>query len=143
MAAGADAGPKLVTNAKANIGFSVGLQVVSLGITIFYIPLMLSLLLPDVRIDWGPLIMKLCLTVALPIIVGLFLKARYELFADRLVHYVQKTASLFMFLMGVLITFLNYKAIFQLLGSGGDRCRVDLYSFILRYRITAWGSGTW
>lgn len=143
MSAGADAGPKLVTNAKANIGFSVGLLVVSLGITIFYIPLMLSLLLPEVRIDWGPLIMKLCLTVALPIIVGLFLKARYELFADRLVHYVHKTASLFMFLMGVLITIFNYKAIFQLLGSGGDRCRVDLYSFILRYRITAWGSGTW
>ncbi len=91
---------------------------VSMVITIFYIPLMLSLLLPEVRIDRGPLIIKLCLTVALPIIVGLFLKARYELFADRLVHYVHKTASLFKFLMGALIAILNYKAIIQLLGSG-------------------------
>ncbi len=137
MAAGADAGPKLVTNAKANIGFSVGLLVVSLGITIFYIPLMLSLLLPGLRIDRGPLIMKLCLTVALPIIVGLFLKARYELFADRLVHYVHKTASLFFLLLGVLIAILNYKSIIELLGSGviGAALIFIVFSFAIAYPL--------
>jgi bile acid:Na+ symporter, BASS family len=137
MAAGADAGPKLVTNAKANVGFSVGLLVVSLGITIFYIPLMLSLLLPEVHIDRGPMIMKLCVTVALPIIAGLFLKAHYELFADRLVNYVHKTASIFMFLMAALIAILNYNAIIQLFGSGaiGAALIFIVVSFFIAYLL--------
>jgi bile acid:Na+ symporter, BASS family len=118
MAAGAEAGPKLVTNAKGNIGLSVGLLVVSLGITIFYIPLMLSLLLPEVHVDKVKLLVKLCLTVALPIALGLFLKARVEGLADRLAKYVHKISSVFMFLMAVLIIILNYKEMFRLFGSG-------------------------
>jgi BASS family bile acid:Na+ symporter len=115
----------------------VGLLVVSLGITIFYIPLMLSVLLPQVHVDRGPMIAKLCLTVALPIIAGLFLKARYESFADRLVYYVHKTASIFMFLMAALIAMLNYKEIVQLFGSGAIGAAVifTVVSFFAAYLL--------
>ena len=118
MAAGAEAGPKLTTNAQGDVGFSVGLLVVSLGITIFYIPLMLAVLLPEVHVDTGHLLVKLGLTVALPIIVGLFVKARHAGLADRLSHYVHKISSAFMLLMAVLIIALNYQEIFRLFGSG-------------------------
>jgi bile acid:Na+ symporter, BASS family len=137
MAAGAEAGPKLTTNANGNVGFSVGLLVVSLGITIFYIPLMLSLLLPEVHVDRGGLLIKLSLTVALPIIVGLFLKARYEGLADCLVKYMHKISSVFMLLMAVLIIMVNYKEIFRLVGSGAPAAAVIciVVAFMIGYLL--------
>jgi len=144
MAAGAEAGPKLTTNAKGNVGFSVGLLVVSLGITIFYIPLMLSLLLPEVHVDKGRLLIKLCLTVALPIIVGLLLKAHYEGLADRLAKYVHKISSVFMLLMAALLIILNYKEMFQLIGSGAPLAAVIsiVLSFITGYLLGGPERGT-
>lgn len=137
MAAGAEAGPKLTTNANGNIGFSVGLLVVSLGITIFYVPMMLSLLLPEVHIDRGLLLVKLGLTVALPIIIGLFLKARYEGLADCLHKYVHKVSSIFMLLMAALIVMLNYKEMFRLIGSGAPLAALIFIglSFITGYLL--------
>jgi BASS family bile acid:Na+ symporter len=118
MAAGAEAGPKLTANANANVGLSVGILIVSIGITIFYVPLMLGLLLPDVHIEKGHLLMKLLLTVALPIILGLFLKSRFEKFADSISKYMHKISSVFMLLMAAIIILLNYKQILELFGTG-------------------------
>lgn len=118
MAAGAEAGPKLTANANANVGLSVGILIVSIGITIFYVPLMLGLLLPDVHIEKGHLLMKLLLTVALPIILGLFLKSRFEKFADSISKYMHRISSVFMLLMAVIIILLNYKQILELYGTG-------------------------
>jgi predicted Na+-dependent transporter len=75
------------------------------------------------------LLIKLCLTVALPIIVGLFLKARYEGLADRLGQYVHKISSVFMLLMAALLILLNYKDMFRLIGSGAPLAAVILLSF--------------
>lgn len=118
MAAGAEAGPKLTANANANVGLSVGILIVSIGITIFYVPIMLGLLLPDVHIEKGHLLMKLLLTVALPIILGLFLKSRFEKFADSISKYMHKISSVFMLLMAAIIILLNYKQILELFGTG-------------------------
>ena len=118
MAAGAEAGPKLVTFARANVGLAVGLLVVSLGITIFYIPLMLSLFLPEVHLDRVQLLIKLGLTVALPVMAGLVVKARHAGLADRLLQYAHKTSSLFMLLMVVLIILLNHQEMLRMIGTG-------------------------
>ena len=118
MTAGAEAGPKLVGKAGGDIGLSVGLLVASLGITMFYVPMMISLLLPGVHIDRGGLLIKLCITVAVPIIAGLFLKARHEAIADRMVKYVHNISSVFMLLMAAIIVAVKYPEIIRLLGSG-------------------------
>jgi len=117
MAAGAEAGPKLTAFARGDVGLSVGLLVVSLGITIFYIPLMLSLFLPEVHLDRGQLLLKLGLTVAVPAGAGLFVKARYAGFADRLVKYAHRTSSCFMLMMVIFIIMLNYKEMLRLIGT--------------------------
>ena len=118
MSAGAEAGPKLTANSNANIGLSIGILIISLGITIFYIPFMLGLLLPEVHIDKGHLLIKLLLTVAIPLILGLFLKARFEKFADGIVKYVHTVSSIFMLLMAALIILLNYRQMIGLSGTG-------------------------
>jgi BASS family bile acid:Na+ symporter len=69
MTAGAEAGPKITSIANANVGLSVGILIISLCITIFYTPLMLGLLLPEVHINKGHLLVKLLMTVAIPIML--------------------------------------------------------------------------
>ncbi|MFZ0471080.1 MAG: bile acid:sodium symporter, partial [Bacteroidales bacterium] len=98
MTAGAEAGPKITAIANGNVGLSVGILIISLCITIFYTPLMLGLLLPEAHIEKGHLLMKLLLTVAIPIMLGLFLKARFEKFADGIAKYMHTISSLFMLL---------------------------------------------
>jgi len=118
MAAGAEAGPKLAGFAKANVAFAVGLLVALLCISVLFIPLVLNLLLPSAHIATGKLLIKLLLGVALPLSLGLFLKARYDAMADRLSPYAHKTSTIFMALMTIGIIGLNIKEIAGLFGSG-------------------------
>jgi BASS family bile acid:Na+ symporter len=117
MSAGAEAGPKATAISNGNVGLSVGLLIASIGISIFYVPLMLGLLLPDVHIATGHLLMKLLITVALPIIVGLFIKARFEKFADHVVPYLHKISTLFMLITAALLIILNFSQIIALFGT--------------------------
>ncbi len=117
MTAGAESIPLLTMNAKANVGLAVGLLVTSLLIGVFYVPFMLGIFLKEVHIDKIHLLIKLSLTVALPIIIGLVLKARYEKAANYLAKYVHKIANLFMALTVVLILALNYDKFLALFGT--------------------------
>lgn len=117
MTAGAESIPLLTKIAKANVGIAVGLLVTSLVLDVFYLPVMLSLFLPEVHIDRVAILLKLSLTVALPIVIGMIVKAKYEKAADYLAKVAHKTATLFMFLTIVLIIALNYEKFLLLFGS--------------------------
>lgn len=118
MTAGAEAGPKVTGLAKGNIPFSVALLSVQLVVTIIYVPLVLSVLLPEVHINHGRLLIKLIVLVLLPMASGLFLKSHREILAARLGPAVDRTSTVFLFLMAVLILILNFADILQLVGSG-------------------------
>ena len=118
MTAAAEASPKFTSNAKGDVGLSVGFLVLSLVAAVFYLPAMLSVLLPDVHVDRVHLLIKLCLSLALPIILGLFVKARWGAFADRLGHYVHKISSVFMLLTTALVAIPYYNEFLLLIGSG-------------------------
>jgi BASS family bile acid:Na+ symporter len=117
MTAGGEAGPKIVGIAKGDVGFSVGILAGQLGVTIVYVPLIISLLLPDVKLDHAKLLLKLFATVALPICIGLWVNARYGSFASRLSPFMHKTSSFFMLVMVVLLLLLNYEGMLGLFGS--------------------------
>src|SRR5512142_13954 len=108
LTAGAESIPLLTTNAKGNIGVAVGLLVTSLLVGVFYVPSMISLFLSDVQIDKLHLLVKLGLTVALPIAIGLLVRSRSEAVATRLARYSHKLSSLFMLLTVVLIFVLHW-----------------------------------
>jgi bile acid:Na+ symporter, BASS family len=118
MAAGAEAGPKLTGMAKGNVAFSVGLLIMQLGITIIYIPVIISLLLPEVQVDTGKLLIKLVTGVFMPLASGLFLKARYEAVADRISPSMHRISTIFMMLMAALLIFVNIAEVMRLAGSG-------------------------
>lgn len=117
MAGGVEAGPKLVAIAKASVAFSVGLMVIQLPITIVYIPLVMHLVLPEVKVNTGLLLVKLLLSVFLPLSSGLYLKARHPSRADRLSPYLHKASTILIVLVTVGLIVVNFKQILQLADS--------------------------
>ncbi len=116
MAAGAEIGPLLTTNSNGNIRLSGGILVMSIGITIIYLPLMLGVFLPDVQIDVKHLVMKLCLTIVAPLLLGLFIKSRFEKLAHHAAHYLHINSRIFVMLLTVLVLLLYYKRITAVFG---------------------------
>ncbi len=116
MAAGAEIGPLLTTNSNGNIRLSGGILVMSIGITIIYLPLMLGVFLPDVQLDVKHLVLKLCLTIVAPLLLGLFIKSRFEKLAHTAAHYLHINSRIFVILLTVVVTLLYYKGITAVFG---------------------------
>src|SRR5512139_1604706 len=72
MAAGAEIGPLLTAISNANVRLSGGILVLSIAITIIYLPMMLGVFLPDAHVPVGHLLFKLSLTIVVPLLLGLF-----------------------------------------------------------------------
>jgi BASS family bile acid:Na+ symporter len=79
---------------------------------------LLQLLLPDVHIATGKLLLKLLLGVAFPLLLGLFMKARFETVTGRLNPVAHKISSVFLVLMAVALIINYVNDIIQLIGSG-------------------------
>ena len=117
MAAGAELGPLLTTNSNANVRLSGGILVMSIAITIIYLPIMLGVFLPDVHFDMQHLLLKLFLTIVAPLLLGLFVRARFEKTAHTAAHYLHINSRIFVILLTVVIVLLYYKSIFALFGT--------------------------
>src|SRR5512139_1001964 len=103
MCAGAEIGPVLTATSNANVRLSGGILVMSIGITIIYLPLMLGVFLPDVHFAVGHLLLKLFLTIVAPLLLGLFIKARFENVADAAAHYLHINSRIFVILLTVVV----------------------------------------
>ena len=117
MAAGAEVGPLLTTTSNANVRLSAGILVLSLGITILYLPLMLGLLLPNVHFDVKHLLLKLFLTILAPLLLGLFIRSRWEKFAHAAEKPLHLISRVFVIALTLIIILLYYKPIIGLFGT--------------------------
>lgn len=117
MSAGAEAGPIFTAKSNANVSLSGGILAMSIAITIFYIPLMLGVLLPDVKVDVKHLVLKLILTIVTPLLLGLFIRSRFEKIAHTAEKYLHMISQLFMVLLLLTLIGLYYKLIIGLLGT--------------------------
>lgn len=117
MAAGAEVGPIFTAKSNANVGLSGGILVLSIGITIIYLPLMLGVLLPDVHFDVGKLLLKLILTIVAPLLLGLFIRSRFEKMAHTAEKYLHMISRFFVILLLLTLIGLYYKHIINLFGT--------------------------
>lgn len=117
MAAGAEAGPIFTAKANGNTALAGGILVMSIGITIVYLPLMLGVLMPDVHFDVKHLVLKLLLTIVLPLLVGLCVRARFEKLAHRAEPYFHIVSRLFVVLLLLTLIGLYHKQILGLVGT--------------------------
>ena len=93
-AAGAPFLPKLAQIAKGNLAFSVGLMVLLMVISIFYIPIILPLLLEGVEVSSFDIAKPLVVMMLCPLLIGLFVKARYANIAQVIAPYMAKTSTI-------------------------------------------------
>ncbi len=117
MCAGAEIGPVLTASSNANVRLSGGILVMSIGITIIYLPLMLGVFLPDVDIPMGHLLLKLCLTIVAPLLLGLFIRSRFEKIAHTAEKYMHMISRVFVILLTFVVLLLYYKQFIGLFGT--------------------------
>ena len=117
-AAGAPFLPKLAQIAKSNVAFSVGLMTILIIVTIVYLPIVLPLLLPGVEVDAGKIALSLIVTMLVPLLIGLFIKARYEGVAGELVPVMSQISTISLALLLVLMLGLNVSNVVALFGTG-------------------------
>jgi len=117
MAAGAEVGPIFTAKSNANISLSGGILAMSIGITIIYIPFMLGVLLPDVQFDVKHLLLKLILTIVVPLLLGLFNRSRFEKIAHTAEKYLHLISRLFVVLLLLTLIGLYYEKIIGLFGT--------------------------
>src|ERR1700746_2708627 len=118
-AAGAPFLPKLASIAKSNLAFAVGLMVLLMVLTVAYMPLVLPLLLENVTVDPMKIARTLLLLMFFPLGVGLLVKARLGLLADKMRPLLNRTSSISLALLIVLLLVTNVRNVIALFGTRG------------------------
>jgi BASS family bile acid:Na+ symporter len=118
-AAGAPFLPKLVQGAKGDVAFGVGLMVLLMVVTIFYLPVVLPLLLPGVSINPWDIAKSLIMLMLIPLAIGLLMKSHSP---DATAHWqpvMNKISGLAILILLVVGLGLNISNILNLIGSLG------------------------
>ncbi len=118
-AAGAPFLPKLVQGAKGAVAFGVGLMVLLMVVTIFYLPIVLPLLLPGVSINPWDIAKSLIVLMLIPLAVGLLMRSHSP---DSTAHWqpvMNKISGLAILVLLVVGLGLNISNIINLIGSNG------------------------
>ena len=134
-AAGAPFLPKLVSVAKGSVAFSVGLMVLLMVITIVYLPIVLPLLLGDVQVSAWDIAKSLIVMMLIPLVIGLFIKARYAESADKIQPTFGMASNIALLTLVVLGLVLNFSSMIALVGTFGILAGIIfiLISLILGY----------
>jgi len=115
MTAGSEALPKITGIVKGNTGYAVGLMCLQIIVSLVYVPLLISVLLPEVSINHFKLVMKLVLFVLLPLMGGLLLKARHELAAAKMEHVLHKISMVSLIIVFVLLIAAKFALVLDIL----------------------------
>jgi predicted Na+-dependent transporter len=118
-AAGAPFIPKLVQGAKGNVAYAVGLMFLIMVVTIFYLPFILPVLLPGVEINPLDIARSLIVTMLIPLVIGMLIKAHSPDVADHWAPVMQKISSLSILILLVVGLGLNISNIIGFIGTRG------------------------
>ncbi len=91
--AGAPFLPKLAQLAKGDVALSVGTMVLLMVVTVIYAPIVVPLVIEGADVDPWDIASSLIVLMLIPLGIGLFIKARYEEFADSIVANVGQIAN--------------------------------------------------
>jgi predicted Na+-dependent transporter len=111
LGAGTETGPKLVQVARGNAGFAVALLALLATITVIFLPSAISLAAPEVHVDRLRLLVKLVVTVALPLGVGVLLRSQRGAAVQRLSVVMHRAALTLLAVFILQVIAVNYAAI--------------------------------
>jgi BASS family bile acid:Na+ symporter len=109
---------KLVQFMKADMAFAVGLMLILSIVTLIYMPLLLSILLPGISVNPTSIAVSLLVLIFLPLIVGTAIKSRYGEIAKTIQPTFNQISNIFIFIVVILYLGLNYKDFLAVFGTG-------------------------
>jgi BASS family bile acid:Na+ symporter len=107
IAAGAPFLPKLADIAKSNVPFSIGLMLLLMVVTIFYLPLVLPYLLKGADVSSWEIAKSLITLMLIPLILALFTRAFAEKIAKSLKSIFDKLTNIALILLTISLVILN------------------------------------
>jgi BASS family bile acid:Na+ symporter len=116
-AAGAPFLPKLAQLAKGDVAYSVGLMVLLMVVTVFYIPLVLVPLVDGVTVSAWDIAKPLLFGMLLPLAVALVVRARYEQSA-RLAPHLNQISTVALALAVVIALVIGLPQLIDAFGTG-------------------------
>jgi len=144
VVAGAPLVPKLAQIAKANIPFAVASTALLVVATVIYLPLVLPLLLPGVRLNTMNIIRPLGIQIILPLVLGLIVDYISRDEADVLLPVLGQIANVSLTLMLVLMLGGNVGNVIGLIGTGSILAAILLFAvaMIAGYLLGGADAGT-
>ncbi|MCO5190469.1 MAG: bile acid:sodium symporter [Anaerolineae bacterium] len=118
-AAGAPFLPKLVQGANGDIALGVGLMVLLMVVTIFYMPLVLPFLLSGVEVNPWDIAQSLIVLMLVPLAIGLLIKSHAPDSADHWQPVMNKVSSVALLFLLVVALGLNLSNIIGFIGTRG------------------------
>lgn len=116
IAAGAPFLPKLAEIAKSDIPFSIGLMLLLMVVTIFYLPFVLPFLLKGAEVSSWEIAKSLIVLMLIPLIIALLIRAYYENIAATLQTLFTKLTNIALLLLTVSLVILNAKHLISMFG---------------------------
>jgi predicted Na+-dependent transporter len=109
---------KLVQFMKADMAFAVGLMLILSLVTLIYMPLILSFLLPHVSVNPKSIAVSLLVLIFLPLIIGTAIKWRYSNIAEAIKPTFNQISNIFIVIVVILYLVLNYQDFLTVFGTG-------------------------
>lgn len=126
---------KLVQFMKSDMAFAVGLMLVLSTVTLIYMPLMLSFLLPHVSVDPLSIASSLVVLIFLPLISGTIIKWRYNNIAKTIKPTFNQISNIFIVVVMILYLVLNYQDFLAVFGTGAF---IAAIAFVLTAFLTGY-----
>lgn len=130
-AAGAPFLPKLAQLARGDLAFSVGLMLLLVVGSVFFMPVVLPLLIPGLAAGPWPILRPLLFTMLVPLAVGMAVKSRSPRWAARGRPMFEKASNVSMVLAVALLIGLNFDAMLGTFGTGAVAAGVAFVSLSL------------
>jgi predicted Na+-dependent transporter len=118
-AAGAPMIPKLVQIARGDAATAIALVTLLIVATVGFLPLALPLLLAGVDVDVGSIALSLSGQMLLPLIAGLFVRARWEEEATEYRATIATVSNITLVLLFLVSVGQNLSGVLELVGTGG------------------------
>ena len=118
LAAGAPFLPKLAGIARSNIAFSIGLMLLLMVVTIFYLPVVLPLVLKGAAVSSWAIARSLITLMLIPLIAALLVRAYFEKTAGKLVPLFTAITNIALVVLTVVLIVLHYQSLLNMIGYG-------------------------
>lgn len=125
-AAGAPFLPPLVQIAKGDVAASVGVLLLLMGTTVFYVPLVLPLLLPGVQVSPRDIARSLVVLMLIPLAIGLWVNRRFPAVAARLRDRIATLANVGLLIGAIALLVVHGRALLGTFGSGAVPAAIAL-----------------